>query len=574
MEIWQEIDVLDINDNPPLLANATVEGKISEDALSNTPLISLQNTPLRVQASDPDAGFNATLVYRIITCDYVPTSTFTIDQSTGVIRLAHESIIDFERAPRITCQLLVTDAPGLSAAHLLQLQVLILDVNDESPYFLTEALTVSLLVPTFDQAPVTVARAYDKDADDTLAYSLLVNEHSHLFAINSSSGAIHVTQAQELNKQSSSLRSVSLSVSVTDAAKHQCLRSMIVNLHLLAAKLLLTATPDFGIVRDIHLSLPEQYVGDARLRLGQLTVDPRASGVNYKFVLLGYFPGLALDAHSGVVYGIGDEANRGEKRLDREQYPGRQELQFLVRNSLGFAVTGKLLLQLQDANDNSPQFLNEPYHAIVASDADLDDNAKINYRLVSMFPKGQLEILSLSEENGLMALDEDALTQTTPLTEWFGRQLSVMVAAKDGGQRVENTTVSISLASGLGPLLPEPVFHLSVPEDTVPGEEIYRFRASIPKSAPARLLYRLLVTIPMSKQQQKRREEIRKFFDFITAVYFSPSHFPQASSHSPFIVEPKTGEYWASGFQLGRGNTHFIKLNLANPEKYSHEKCI
>ena len=129
------IDVLDLNDNPPIFIDTPYVANISEGVPLNTSVIC-------VSATDADVGVNAQF-----TLELAGTNPFTLDSTTGCISTDGE--LDREMNPQFSLTVMAIQIPFLpTTANVL---VNLLDRNDVTPHFTMDPYTftiTNLEVPT------------------------------------------------------------------------------------------------------------------------------------------------------------------------------------------------------------------------------------------------------------------------------------------------------------------------------------------------------------------------------------------------------------------------------------------
>ena len=178
------INILDINDNPPLFAEPQYELHISESA----PVGELVGTVL---ANDPDAGENGTVYYAMLS----NTSSFTLDNITGELR----STVPLDRETIPVYELLIQayDVPANTSFTLYtnaSVTIVIDDVNDNTPSWSYDSnVTVGIL----DTEPVgyslIILQATDPDngTNGFIQYEFY-GSHSTDFVIDPVTGNVTV----------------------------------------------------------------------------------------------------------------------------------------------------------------------------------------------------------------------------------------------------------------------------------------------------------------------------------------------------------------------------------------------
>ena len=87
------VRLIDENDNAPVFARAAFEGTVSESAPLNSVVLTQDQLPLVIRASDDDRHLNGRLVYQIV--EQLARKYFAIDSRTGAIRTV--TSLDYEQ---------------------------------------------------------------------------------------------------------------------------------------------------------------------------------------------------------------------------------------------------------------------------------------------------------------------------------------------------------------------------------------------------------------------------------------------------------------------------------------------
>ncbi|EDQ93078.1 uncharacterized protein MONBRDRAFT_22472 [Monosiga brevicollis MX1] len=167
------LTVLDVNDNRPIFDGLPSSITLAEDLVTGTSV-------LTVTALDLDSGVNAALRYTLASDE----SFLTIGSVSGILTL--DSALDFESLSSFSVNVTVTDmgSPALSTTAILQ--VMVLDVNDNSPVFPNQ--TLSETVDENTAGSIAFSGATDADAGDNGAVTYaLVNDFGGLFSLSGTS---------------------------------------------------------------------------------------------------------------------------------------------------------------------------------------------------------------------------------------------------------------------------------------------------------------------------------------------------------------------------------------------------
>jgi hypothetical protein len=151
-----------------------------------------------VVASDPNSG--QTLTYSIISGN--TNNAFIINAGTGALSVANSQALNYEVSPSFTLTVRATDNGSPVLYSQANVTVGILNVN-ESPTMNNQAFSVLQYPGNGTQAGVV--QASDPDAGQSLTFSITAGNTNSCFAINSSTGAITVSNSTALGPQTFAL---------------------------------------------------------------------------------------------------------------------------------------------------------------------------------------------------------------------------------------------------------------------------------------------------------------------------------------------------------------------------------
>ncbi|XP_064182038.1 protocadherin alpha-8-like isoform X6 [Anguilla rostrata] len=141
------VNVLDINDNPPVFSSSLYKVRIFENTPPGTSIIT-------VNATDLDAGLNGEVVYSFSKLQQGHIlDMFTIDSHTGTVTV--KGVIDFEQNSAFEIRTQASDRGHLPMAGHSKLLIEVVDVNDNAP----EITVTSLLNAVKEDANVGTAIA-------------------------------------------------------------------------------------------------------------------------------------------------------------------------------------------------------------------------------------------------------------------------------------------------------------------------------------------------------------------------------------------------------------------------------
>jgi len=168
------IIITDINDNPPVLSGYSNTYEVNEDAV-----IGQELDTLTVTDADSSGITNFTFVMTVFP-DYLDRSSFTVDSQSGRISVAGS--LDYETIKQYTVQVEVSDGGSPNPLQSeIQLTVLVLDVNDNSPVFSPSIYFASVKEGVIPPVPITTVYARDADSGSNGEISYTIDTHSKSF---------------------------------------------------------------------------------------------------------------------------------------------------------------------------------------------------------------------------------------------------------------------------------------------------------------------------------------------------------------------------------------------------------
>ncbi|XP_051560919.1 protocadherin-23 [Myxocyprinus asiaticus] len=199
------IRVLDINDHAPVFSSPEYHAQVRENSLLGTALI-------HVSAHDLDLGANGTVRYNIISD--TSRGLIKLDPVTGVLEV--NGTLDYEEDTKFTLTIQASDCGGPSdrKVSFAVVYLLVLDENDNSPFFMFPTINCSVAENLPALTPVCTVHAVDEDGGSfgLLTYSILTPcfmdydssnpDKKEAFAIDSLTGDIQTKQMFDFERES------------------------------------------------------------------------------------------------------------------------------------------------------------------------------------------------------------------------------------------------------------------------------------------------------------------------------------------------------------------------------------
>ncbi|XP_045895570.1 protocadherin Fat 3 isoform X2 [Micropterus dolomieu] len=377
------VQVGDVNDSPPVFQQIRYVGTISEAAPVNSVVLGEDGNPLVIRATDKDRNHNALLVFQIL--DETARMFFSVDSGTGSIRTI--ASLDYETFSEFVFRVHVRDSgqPSRSADSPAEVVIKVINVNDSPPKLSQDIYEAVLLLPTYVGVEVIRVEAFDPDMTSDLTlnpdksissqllYSL-VDSNVEYFSVERYTGVVSVIN-QNLNKDR-----YRFNVKVWDG-RFSSTASVTVLVREAVESGLLFTFPIYSA--SIQENIPNVTLVTVVNTVGHRLNEP------LKYTLLNPGGLFTIRPTCGVVLTTGVPFDREE----RERY----ELVVEVSREDEILRVARVTVQVQveDVNDNAPEFVNLPYYAAVqveaepgsaifrvsAIDRDYGRNGEVTYRL-------------------------------------------------------------------------------------------------------------------------------------------------------------------------------------------------
>ncbi|XP_037636831.1 protocadherin-10b isoform X2 [Sebastes umbrosus] len=434
-----EIEVVDINDNPPAFPETDITVEISESALPGT------RFPLE-SAFDPDVGSNALRTYDITTNNYFYLDVQTQTDGNKFAELVLEKPLDREQQAAHRYVLTAVDGGQPPRTGTALLVVKVLDSNDNVPVFDQPVYTVSLS----ENAPVgmLVIQLNATDMDEGLNGEIVYSFSNHisgrvkdLFSIDPRTGRIEVRA--EVDFEESSLYQIFVQA-----------KDMGPNAVPAHCKVLVKVTDVNDNAPEITFSTVTESVSEKAAPgtvIALLSVTDRDAEENGQIhvEILGDVPFKLKTSFRNYFTIVTDGP------LNRE-LADSYSVTVVARDkgTPSLAASKSIRVQVSDENDNSPTFTQSIYdvyvtennvpgayiHAVTALDPDIGQNALISYSILECDIQGMSvkTYVSINEETGylyaLRSFDYELL-----------KDFTFMVQAKDAGtlELSSNATVKV-----------------------------------------------------------------------------------------------------------------------------------
>ncbi|XP_047441816.1 protocadherin alpha-2-like isoform X2 [Mugil cephalus] len=425
---------------------------------------------------------------------------FDVDLNTGVLYVC-DRIDREELCPNTAKCSLNIEAILSHPMQLHRIEVQITDINDNAPSFREKEKTLNISESSSagERYLLPVAKDADTGSNSVKSYKLSPNEY---FSLDVQSGGQHIESAElvlqkSLDREKKSI--INLVLIALDGGKPARSGTLKITVHVMDVN---DNTPIFG--EPLYKA---QVTENAPFQTSILTVSATDldEGINseivYSFIERGDFNPNALFSLNPETGEITVEGN-----VDYEENTAYDiRIQARDKGTPSRSAHGKLLVEVIDVNDNTPEIIITSLMSPVKEDAEIGtvvalvtvtDKDGGNNGLTSATILGVLPFkLKLNYKNYY------SLTVDGPLDRETVSQYNVTIIATDGGSPSLSSTslipVHISDVNDNAPLFSEPVINIYVKENSAVGGTIFTVTAADPDTKEnAKVTYSLLDGFP------------------------------------------------------------------------------
>ncbi|XP_052011384.1 protocadherin alpha-4 isoform X2 [Apodemus sylvaticus] len=434
-----EVEVRDINDNPPVFPGTQKNLFIAESRLVDTQF------PLE-GASDADVGTNALLTYRLSPNEYFLLEKPSNDERVKGLGLILRKSLDREETPEIFLVLTATDGGKPELTGTVQLHITVLDANDNAPVFDRSLYTVKLPenVPNGTLVIQVNASDLDEGVNGDIMYSFSTDISPNVkykFNVDSVTGQITVKGYIDFEE----CKSYEILIEGIDKGQ------LPLSGHCRVIVEVEDINDNVPELEFKSLSLPIRENAPVGTVIALISVSDRDTGVNGQVTcsLTNHVPFKLVSTFKNYYSLVLDSA------LDRET-TADYKVVVTARDggSPSLWATASVSVEVADVNDNAPAFAQLEYTVFVkennppgahiftvsAVDADAEENALVSYSLVERRVGERLlsSYVSVHAESGkvfaLQPLDHEEL-----------ELLQFQVSARDAGVPALGSNVTLQV---------------------------------------------------------------------------------------------------------------------------------
>ncbi|XP_067381943.1 cadherin EGF LAG seven-pass G-type receptor 3 isoform X2 [Channa argus] len=469
------VQVTDVNDNPPIFVSTPFQASVLESA-------PIGSSILHIQAIDTDSGDNARLEYRLTgTSSDTP---FIINSATGWVTV--KSTLDRESVEHYFFGVEARDygMPPLSATASVTITVM--DVNDNRPEFLQKEYYARLNEDAAVGTSVVTVTAVDRDVNSAVTYQITGGNTRNRFAISTAGGAGLLSLALPLDYKQE--RRYVLTVTASDRTLHDTCQ---VHINITDAN---THRPVFQSAH-YSVSVNEDRPPGSTVVVISATDDDVGENARITYFLEDNIPQFRIDPASGAI-------------------TLQAELDYEDQMTYTLAITAKdngipqksdttyVEVNVNDVNDNAPQFLSPRYQGTVSEDAPpftsvlqisaTDRDAHANGRVQYTFQNGEDGDgdFTIEPTSGIVRTVRRLDRESVPFYE-------LTAYAVDRGVPPQRTPVHIQVTvldvNDNAPVFPADDFEVLVKENSAVGSVVAQITATDPdEGANAQIMYQIV----------------------------------------------------------------------------------
>lgn len=469
------VQVTDVNDNPPIFVSTPFQASVLESA-------PIGSSILHIQAIDTDSGDNARLEYRLTgTSSDTP---FIINSATGWVTV--KTLLDRESVEHYFFGVEARDygMPPLSATASVTITVM--DVNDNRPEFLQKEYYARLNEDAAVGTSVVSVTAVDRDVNSAVTYQITGGNTRNRFAISTAGGAGLLSLALPLDYKQE--RRYVLTVTASDRTLHDTCQ---VHINITDAN---THRPVFQSAH-YSVSVNEDRPPGSTVVVISATDDDVGENARITYFLEDNIPQFRIDPATGAI-------------------TLQAELDYEDQMTYTLAITAKdngipqksdttyVEVNVNDVNDNAPQFLSPRYQGTVSEDAPpftsvlqisaTDRDAHANGRVQYTFQNGEDGDgdFTIEPTSGIVRTVRRLDRESVPFYE-------LTAYAVDRGIPPQRTPVHIQVTvldvNDNAPVFPADDFEVLVKENSAVGSVVAQITATDPdEGANAQIMYQIV----------------------------------------------------------------------------------
>uniref|UniRef100_A0A669E5C8 FAT atypical cadherin 3a n=1 Tax=Oreochromis niloticus TaxID=8128 RepID=A0A669E5C8_ORENI len=282
------IDLTDVNDNPPMFSHSVYTAVVSEDATVGEPVIQLK-------ADDVDSQLNGAVLYSIVSGDR--HNQFLIDPLSGVIKVNKQ--LDRETVPSYSLAIRALDSGTPPMSSTVMVNIDISDINDNPPTFSPANLSVVIQENKPVGTSILQLSVIDEDSSQNgppFDFRILLGNEGREFVLEKDGTLV----ANQVFRRDLATEYV-IQIQVTDSGKPPLSSSSILTIRVIEESL----HRPVAVPLDIHIvTMEDEFPGGVIGQLHATDADP------YDVLTFGHAPSaqrslFKISPHDGKIIALG-----------------------------------------------------------------------------------------------------------------------------------------------------------------------------------------------------------------------------------------------------------------------------
>ncbi|XP_014055450.2 protocadherin gamma-A11 isoform X11 [Salmo salar] len=430
------IEVLDVNDHPPIFKKTDVKLEISESAILGARFV-LEN------AEDPDVGVHSLQNYVLTPNDNFALKQHANPDGSKYAEMILQKPLDREEHPRLSLKLIAVDGGNPQRSGSVNIEITVLDVNDNAPVFNQSVYRATVMENAPKDTYITTVNASDADSGSNgyITYSLsnLKGNVADVLNINENTGILSVAGLIDYEKD----KKYELRIEAKDQGGLTDSSKVIVEV--------IDVNDNAPVISVMSFTSPMSEDSPPGTTIGIINVKDVDSGENGQ-VSCSLDQNIPFKIKSNVrnYYTLVTDAV-----LDRESV-SEYNITVVATDAGSPPLSSRRTfhLKVSDVNDNAPVFPHGVYNSyiaennspgvsiftVTAKDTDSNQNARISYILEDSDVSGTpvSVYVSVNAESGVIhavrSFDYEQM-----------KQLRLVVKAQDGGSPPLSSNVTVNI---------------------------------------------------------------------------------------------------------------------------------
>ncbi|KAM8732240.1 protocadherin gamma-A11-like [Acanthopagrus schlegelii] len=430
------IEVLDVNDHPPVFKKADIMLDISESA-------NLGARFVLDSAEDPDVGVNGLQNYVLTSNDNFVLKQHVNPDGSKYAEMVLQKQLDREEAPHLSLKLIAVDGGNPQRSGTVSIDITVLDANDNAPVFNQSVYKATVIENASRGTNIVTVNATDADSgsngDITYSISNVKSNIADLLSIDQVSGTLFVSGPIDFEKD----KKYELRIDAKDQGGLTDSSKVIIEVT--------DVNDNAPILNEMSFTSPVSEDSPPGTTIGIINIKDLDSGENGQ---------VSCRIEQNAPFKVKSSLRNyytlvTDTVLDRERV-SEYNITVVATDAGMPPLSAKKTfhLKVSDVNDNAPAFPQSVYNAFIsennspgvsvvtlrAKDPDENQNARISYILedANIGASPVSAYVSINAESGVIhavrSFDYEQI-----------KQLVFVVKAQDGGSPPLSSNVSVKI---------------------------------------------------------------------------------------------------------------------------------